>query len=530
MEGDERDASVRSSLSPARDLSGVWGLPQLPYNYFNFVVAEPKKYIPNSGPPLLPITDALEHDKTGFIIDKVFLRTEGHKELRYIVGFRDHPHLRVCVRLQNILDWVSAWEAETWELKDCTRQAKEEEDLLLPGILAREALKKKKLSKLLVVRDRVVKNDGRTIEGKKRKRVGSLSTDTSKKKGTVAVRSPGRPLFANLGIVSTKSKPSAPGRRRQLSDEPPRLFTSPSAKRRIGTGLAEIAARDLDSSDSDDDSADADAAIQTQLRDSSRADVEYDSSDALASGSSHSLMKQSQFAGKPTHNYFIQKHKSTSVSTSPGLTPSLPASNYGAVETRQGLDRREKRFGQNISDTANVGSHKAWPQSRLSQSARETSSSHDHDPDADRQEEEDVVRDIQLSMDSSKKSVCFMKSSTRKDHSKIYRSPFDPPSPAKISSRRHQPDFQSDNDGEEYTINRILQSRIEVTTGKPKKHYLIKWEGNWPDTWEPEENVGSVAAKGHREALAAQQSRVAKRKLEAEATMVAKQHSPNKIP
>lgn len=141
-------------MSP-NNISSLNGLPYRDESYFDFVVAERPTYIPGTGPPLAPISVLPPHDKDGIIIEKTFIQ----KELRYIVGYEDNPHLKVCVRPDRILDWVSSRTLETWESEDYAQKEKEREAIELPAILAREAAKRKRIEKLS--RDRRPKVDGR---------------------------------------------------------------------------------------------------------------------------------------------------------------------------------------------------------------------------------------------------------------------------------------------------------------------------------------------------------------------------------
>ena len=80
---------------------------------FDFVVAERPMYVPGSGPPLAPVTVMPAHDKDGIIQGEVKM----DKKLKYIVGYEKHPYLRVSVKPQNILDWVSPRTLEDWEFE-----------------------------------------------------------------------------------------------------------------------------------------------------------------------------------------------------------------------------------------------------------------------------------------------------------------------------------------------------------------------------------------------------------------------------
>lgn len=107
---------------------------------FDFVVAERPMYVPGSGPPLAPVIVMPAHDKDGVIQGEVKL----DNQLMYIVGYEKHPYLRVSVKPQNILDWVSPRTLEDWEFEKTKAEYQADEDELLPKILAREQRKKLK--------------------------------------------------------------------------------------------------------------------------------------------------------------------------------------------------------------------------------------------------------------------------------------------------------------------------------------------------------------------------------------------------
>ena len=291
----ETSGASTPSSSPPHDLNDVWGMPQKNYSYFNFVVAERTKYIPGSGPPLQPVTAALKHDKTGYILEKVFFK----KELRYLVGFKDKPQLRVSVRPQNILDWVSEWEAENWEERDFIQKEKQDEELLLPFILAREARKQKKMDE---------KSRGFRIDGRKRKRSGSPTTQIPRKKvGTGR----GRGRAPLEGRLTTKmSSLPGPGGRNQTHDEPAtHPFTSPKSQRRISRGLAHIVTplSESDDSESDEELEDIDAAINAQLN-NVQTDLGSESPDPLTGGGAGSAAKShvtaaGAFRGRKSSNF-----------------------------------------------------------------------------------------------------------------------------------------------------------------------------------------------------------------------------------
>lgn len=84
-----------------------------------------REYIPNSGPMPGAITFAPPADSTAYIIDRILLPPDsrGHdgkpkpRRPTYIVGWRDMPGARVLVPVMDILDYVSPWAVERWEME-----------------------------------------------------------------------------------------------------------------------------------------------------------------------------------------------------------------------------------------------------------------------------------------------------------------------------------------------------------------------------------------------------------------------------
>ena len=52
-----------------------------------------------------------------------------------------------------------------------------------------------------------------------------------------------------------------------------------------------------------------------------------------------------------------------------------------------------------------------------------------------------------------------------------------------------------------YNIDFVLSERPTQSPGKKGRDYLIRWEGNYEDSWEHEDNVGQgVALRAYRAA------------------------------
>jgi hypothetical protein len=196
-------------------VSSLNGLHYKDNSYFDFVVAERPMYTPGCGPALAPISVLPPHDKDGIILEKTFV----DKALRYIIGYKDEPHLRHSVKAQDLLKYVSPRTFEQWESEDYDRREREAAELELPKILAKEKAKAKRLEKLS-------RGDGPHIDGRRKRRKliqdedqdqSSTEFEPPRKRGK-----PGRPRKSssrsNLQIVL----PSSP-----IKSPPQPNFTTP---------------------------------------------------------------------------------------------------------------------------------------------------------------------------------------------------------------------------------------------------------------------------------------------------------------
>lgn len=85
---------------------------------FDFIVAEHSAYRSGSAPtapdPTL-VTDVDNNDRDGYIISE-FKNDKCSNSNKYIVAWKDKPHLLVCVDDQNARDYVSSKSIEEWHL------------------------------------------------------------------------------------------------------------------------------------------------------------------------------------------------------------------------------------------------------------------------------------------------------------------------------------------------------------------------------------------------------------------------------
>ncbi|KAH8602620.1 hypothetical protein B0O99DRAFT_4441 [Bisporella sp. PMI_857] len=502
------DSEASSSSEDARPESpktsrpvGVWGLHQKNYNYFNFVVCEHRpEYVPGSGPPMAPITPALEHDHKGYIVDKAFVE----KELRYLVAFEDQPQLKVSVRPEDILNWVSSWAFEDWEHKEYKDRIKTEEEAKLAR---REARKQKKLDIL----SRAGSGTGAisTKVGRKRKR--SPKPNNPRKKGVPGRR--GRPP-----LIPILDPPSGPGRRHQpIVSALPAFTTLSSLSRKAGVGLADRA-RSVYGSDSDDDaSISTSEALNVQLNSPVKYSSESESPDPLQGkpegDAPKLLLAQGKVSGRSAGT---PRPLPQGAAYAHAPAQSMPKSKGNAQQLPYSTIIRESMNG-GVSNMPFLSSPQRKPQPpiRHDNAAVASTSSLEADSIFERLEREQKAR---------AKSAQGTKPEIQQPHSKIfgissasanYISPYSNPKssafvaasiPQKSSPRppvlqvesgddMEIAEFEDDEEQEEYSVDRILGEEMRLLNGEMVRHYHIQWEGDWDNTWEPEYNVGAGAKK-----------------------------------
>lgn len=66
------------------------------------------------------------------------------------------------------------------------------------------------------------------------------------------------------------------------------------------------------------------------------------------------------------------------------------------------------------------------------------------------------------------------------------------PEPTSEDQEMVEVDLGDNGDEAEYNVDRILDVETRVVKGESVRYYLIQWEGDWDNTWEPQQNVGYV--------------------------------------
>jgi hypothetical protein len=379
------------------------------------------------------------HDKDGIIQGEVKMDNQP----MYIVSYEDHPYLRVSVKPQNILDWVSPRTFEEWEFAKTQAEYQAEEDELLPKIAAREQRKK-------------LKEQG----GKSRGTEGPKKTWSRKRK---------RP--------PTPEPPSQAGRKRRGVDtedeeavgiNPRRPSLSTPVKQH---GLADML--DLDDSEDEEDSLVEDTAelLDRQLngtpRGKSKLALEVTRS-ATTSPEPQPLMIQKP-KKPPIPPFNLRETRSSSISSTPSgrdretrsssaSRPSSRQDSVAATSSRQAraiYEKLERKSQAKAGSLTEAYSYSGKPPTSSQRQAAANASA--------RQKSETPKR---------KKSVT--------------------PKPV-------------EDDGDEYEVDSILADEYRKNKkGKYDLYYLIKWVGDWANTWEPAHNVGVEAIAEYQAKKAAE--------------------------
>jgi hypothetical protein len=424
------------------------GLPPPIKLQFDFFVTERPRYIPGSGPPLAPVTIMPPNDKDGYIIDQVML----YSELRYIVGYRETPTLRVAVKLPNILKWVSQRTLEEWHKNKYDSEVREEEERELPLLEAKDEKRRKKMEKLEKLRGIGLPAE---TKSRKRKRAPFYERPVKVKKAINPV----------LGVNKSPGRPRGPGSRNQPVEEEV-TFKSPKQSQHSqqqpslsapGGGLANRTVLDTDSEDDD-----TELALEYQLKGDRipRSNVESSRSNSpptnskrntrSRSGSKHANTSREESRSPSVSTVqTIQRqrsHNQPSVSTSKGAVASI--SSREALQVYEDLERKNGKRPQSLIEKYSHTKNKPKPDtfkgahSRLPPPSRGLAQLDTEDEGIDEPEEENKTAEEET----------------------------------------------------EYEVRQILDHELRYKPdGTPDTWYLIQWVGDWDNTMEPEENVGRGA-------------------------------------
>lgn len=411
-------------------------------NFLDFAVYERPKYIPNSI-PINKATPMLAHDRDGIIKDLVL--NEGDQ--RYIVGFEDSPDLRVSVKMMDITNWVSARTFEEWHWQ----KTKEEEQRV--SSIGMHWKQRKMLEK-----------KGMTNGGESREN-HSIASLAEVPDGL----QPGMGLTGTMMSMNGPGPGPGPGRRR-ISDtgaiqtsRRQSIMLSPSSKRGRGLasqssqlGLAQIPrseSGDIDEEEDEDNLENTEVALDMQFNDYG-AGAQVSESDK-----SRSTSISIEIPSHPKVHH-SQSHLSTSRKSTPTKAPSSvfkkPISTFS-----------ESSFSESATPSRKISPSK----SSLSNSKPKTS---------------------QTKLKSFFLSHQTLNSSSSQKFRK--RTPTPP------VRKRELEEKEEEEDDIAWNVVQILddETRTIDEDGTTQTYYLIKWEGEYEDTWEPSENVGTDLKKEYK--------------------------------
>jgi hypothetical protein len=472
-------------LNVSAGQEGLLGPPE--GSYFDFVVAERPIYIPGSGPPLAPITIMPPHDKKGIIIDEMKLG-DAKDSWRYIVTYDNEPALRMSIKPERILNYVSARTYEKYmadkeavanlPAKDLRRLQREQEKPFLSRTAKR---------------------------GRKRQQVGATEEETAESELSTPraglARSPVVPHSGSAGrkrkLEHTEELTFA-SPQSQKSRQP--SFSTPSKQR----GLAELVPSE--SEEENDDTLTTKAALQRQLNEDETDDTVIDDAfdDTLATEAAlerqfdENMRRQTGFLSWPISSPSTSPERSeTKARVEVFVKPNKPRS---AEDSRDQTRNSSTLTGDDNDNTPRQGNR---PTSASVKPRRDSVAS------LSSREAAMVYEDLEKKKKARKGSIAerhsrFFSESPDSIASKTTPKPQKSATPptkkrkasASPSALEDEVDATpvDDDENDEYEVENILDDEWredkDSKTGRTR-YYLIKWVGDYDNTWEPKVNVGS---------------------------------------
>lgn len=485
--------------------------------YFDFVIAERPIYIPNSGPPSQPISIMPPHDKDMLIDAEIQLGSNGLWV--YQVYNPSKPGLRVSVKPQNILDWVSRRTLEKWELEGPDRRRREQEEFL------REQEAEQRAKKLKAPKSRATAN-------------GTPKTVQRKQKSAEIKNHSKRRVSSNATVPATLAGP-ARKRKSVVEDEP--VFTSPTTthKRPKGRSLTtpvkklEPETDTADEADLDEDDEDEAIARQLQLTTGLRTYGPFTAPIYRPGSSIATTPKRAGSMPKPASST-PKRAPSTPASASrnqpaksPLFSPRYNVATTSSLDFRKGYEKLEREkekvaprpsvkqsIREKYSNFVHPSLFKAPSPSKFPPPSpsmfikaspnKNTALKHIRSPFTKKAAEEEEDQGEALSSDEP-----VVEKTLRSKKSAV---PEKQPRPKKpeVAEKLLRPkkavveEQDSELSGTEWEIEEILDEQEDRLddAGIPCHQYLIKWVAapgiEWDDSWEPAENVDEDAIKEFR--------------------------------
>jgi hypothetical protein len=398
------------------------------------------------------------HDKDGLIEGLIQMQ----KKPMYIVTYEEHPYLRVSVKPQNILDWVSPRTLENWEFAKTQAEDKKLRDELLPKIAARERRRRLKEQGGSMKASRV-KEAQQGTKSRKRKR-------TPSPKRQIRTKS----LSASGMGMSDMAPPSGSSRRRKQVDEEEQAVHNAPRRPSLSTPVRQRSLVDF-------------------------MDYETEDEDSLAE---EAAQLEHQLNGTPLHGSKLAIEISRSETSTPEVQPlKIQKIKKPPVPA---FDRRETRSGS-ISSTPGARRRETHNSSASGPSRRDSVA-------ATSSREARVIYE-KLERKAKASTLTEKYSYSGEKPSKSTQKAISMPSTQKTSTPQRKqsatPKPTEEDDEEEYEVDVILADEYRIDKkGKRILYFLIKWVGEWPNSWEPEENVGVDAIAEYKEKKRAKQERI----------------------
>jgi hypothetical protein len=416
---------------------------------FDFVVAERPIYVPGSGPPLAPVTVMPVHDKDGIIEGEVKL----HGRPMLIVSYEAHPYLRVSVQPQNILDWVSQRTYEQWESAKTEAKDQAERDELLPKIAAREQ------RKLLKGK---AGNASRASEGPKK-------TWSRKRKRPPTPELPSRAGRKRRGVDTEEED--------AITTNPRRPSLSTPVKQR---GLADLL--DVDSEDEDSFAEDTAELLDRQLNGTpGRSKLAMELTRSATTSPEPEPKTIQKYKNPPVPPFDLRETRSGSFSSTPGVK-----GHETRVSSASGPSRRDS-----VAKTSSRQARQIYEKLERKSQAKAGSLTENYSYSG---------KPPSSSQRLAAANPTRHKSETPKSKKSAAQKP--------VEEESEEEGEEGEGDEPEYEVDAILADQYRMDKKqKPVLWYLIKWVGDWENTWEPAKNVGKEAIAEYQEKKAEQRKR-----------------------
>lgn len=464
------------------------------HSYFDFVIAERPVYIPNSGPPSQPISIMPPHDKVMLIEAEIQLGSNSGGWV-YQVCDPSKPGLRVSVRPQNILDWVSQRTLEKWELEGPDRRQREQEEF---------------------IREQEAERNVKRLKATKSRATNGIPKRVARKRHNIEIEPHSkRRLSSNAAVTAALAGPAR--KRKSVVEEEP-VFTSPTTthKRPKGPSLTtpvknnEPDTDTADEADLDDDDDDEDAAIERQLN-GLRTYGPFKTPlhrprSSVASTPKRAGSTPKRTASTPKGDAFTPKRDASASKRAPAIpasvsrnqpgksplfSPRYPVATSSSLVFRKEYEKLEKEKGTRVSSVEHSIRDKypfVPPSMFKATSKRDAALKHIQNPftkKAVEEEEEEEEEGEELTSDDA-----------------IVVKELRPKKAAVEDEEEEEKDQELS--GIEWEVEAILDEDETLLDdhGIPRLHYLIKWAAapgtEWDNSWEPEEHVAADAVAEFR--------------------------------